>query len=478
MDRAPHSLPDNARVVRALQLRVPDADEVPRARIALEDGLNCADFGDRGRLVFVRRLTLPAFAARFNGPAAARAIESSFRALLPEARPGADPLAAQAPVVWFDDEFAAHLEALTLRVEGRPLNAWFWRRVDPLFAGSVEPAIREVCERLETVAATAVSRPVFFTELARRWRGFSAAAFERFMAALPPAWVPDSNRPAGAPAGESTLIYRHRQAPRDVARAAAPRLAAAARISPAAARWVARWEAVAAGELRAEAPAGEVADFVTAVVREAEVVAAPNYRPGQAAEPHAAGHAPTTAIADRDSGPIVAVRDEVPVPEPTNYKLPPWFAGARETSHAGLFLLLNAWRATGADDWLCGGDEARRDAWLDDWARRLALPVDDAQRAAWSTPSASPDAAELAELARFRRETRRWLRTAARIGAASLVNRAGAVAMTRTHLDVIFPMNAVDLRVRRAGLDSDPGWVPWLGRIVAFHFVPDTGTDA
>ena len=25
--------------------------------------------------------------------------------------------------------------------------------------------------------------------------------------------------------------------------------------------------------------------------------------------------------------------------------------------------------------------------------------------------------------------------------------------------------------LRRHGLDSDPGWVPWFGRIVAFHFV-------
>jgi hypothetical protein len=26
------------------------------------------------------------------------------------------------------------------------------------------------------------------------------------------------------------------------------------------------------------------------------------------------------------------------------------------------------------------------------------------------------------------------------------------------------------MRVRRAGLDFDPGWVPWYGRVISFHY--------
>jgi len=33
------------------------------------------------------------------------------------------------------------------------------------------------------------------------------------------------------------------------------------------------------------------------------------------------------------------------------------------------------------------------------------------------------------------------------------------------------PMERIDLDVRRAGLDRDPGWVPWLGRHVSFEFL-------
>ncbi|HEY5247092.1 MAG TPA: hypothetical protein VIJ15_01380, partial [Dermatophilaceae bacterium] len=48
--------------------------------------------------------------------------------------------------------------------------------------------------------------------------------------------------------------------------------------------------------------------------------------------------------------------------------------------------------------------------------------------------------------------------------------RAGTVHVSRTHVDVVFPINAIDLCVRAAGLDQDPGWVPALGRVVLVHF--------
>ena len=47
----------------------------------------------------------------------------------------------------------------------------------------------------------------------------------------------------------------------------------------------------------------------------------------------------------------------------------------------------------------------------------------------------------------------------------------GRIAVTRTHVDVVFTLDQIDLRVRAAGLDHDPGWVPSLGRIVSFHFL-------
>ena len=82
----------------------------------------------------------------------------------------------------------------------------------------------------------------------------------------------------------------------------------------------------------------------------------------------------------------------------------------------------------------------------------------------------------------WRLRMRRTLHRHAGIGLRDLVQRTAWVCGTATHLDVVFPLAEVDLRLRRRGLDSDPGWVPWFARIVAFHFVdsellPQHGAD-
>jgi len=54
-----------------------------------------------------------------------------------------------------------------------------------------------------------------------------------------------------------------------------------------------------------------------------------------------------------------------------------------------------------------------------------------------------------------------------------VINRNGRVWLTRTDLDVTFPLAAADLRIRRIGLDIDPGWLSWFGesgRVVRFHY--------
>jgi hypothetical protein len=65
---------------------------------------------------------------------------------------------------------------------------------------------------------------------------------------------------------------------------------------------------------------------------------------------------------------------------------------------------------------------------------------------------------------------RKLCRRSARMGLSALVRRHGLIEYTRTHIDVTFPLSRVDIRVRRAGLDIDPGWLPWFGRVVLFHY--------
>jgi hypothetical protein len=41
---------------------------------------------------------------------------------------------------------------------------------------------------------------------------------------------------------------------------------------------------------------------------------------------------------------------------------------------------------------------------------------------------------------------------------------------TETHLDLDLHAADIDPALRLSGLDLDPGWVPWLGRVVTFHY--------
>jgi hypothetical protein len=63
-----------------------------------------------------------------------------------------------------------------------------------------------------------------------------------------------------------------------------------------------------------------------------------------------------------------------------------------------------------------------------------------------------------------------WLLRSRGINVAPLTS-PGRILVTSTHIDAVLRLEDVDLAVRKAGLDRDPGWVPQLGRIVLFHFL-------
>jgi hypothetical protein len=53
---------------------------------------------------------------------------------------------------------------------------------------------------------------------------------------------------------------------------------------------------------------------------------------------------------------------------------------------------------------------------------------------------------------------------------AAMAVRAGEFTATRTHLEIIMPQSSLEVRLRKAGFDVNPGWLPWLGRVVAFQY--------
>lgn len=53
---------------------------------------------------------------------------------------------------------------------------------------------------------------------------------------------------------------------------------------------------------------------------------------------------------------------------------------------------------------------------------------------------------------------------------ARLLLRPGELRLSRWQAEMFWPLQAVDPLLRRAGWDQDPGWLPWLGRRIVFHF--------
>lgn len=72
----------------------------------------------------------------------------------------------------------------------------------------------------------------------------------------------------------------------------------------------------------------------------------------------------------------------------------------------------------------------------------------------------------------------RYLYRYARIGLRQLLNRKGFMAVTKTHIDILYDNKQIDHRIRFAGLDVNPGWVFWLARVVQFHYDSEVHVNA
>jgi hypothetical protein len=59
---------------------------------------------------------------------------------------------------------------------------------------------------------------------------------------------------------------------------------------------------------------------------------------------------------------------------------------------------------------------------------------------------------------------------AARALARSVARRSARISCTPGWFDVLLRLDEVSVEVRRAGLDLDPGWIPWLGSVVRFVY--------
>jgi hypothetical protein len=158
--------------------------------------------------------------------------------------------------------------------------------------------------------------------------------------------------------------------------------------------------------------------------------------------------------------------------------LPPWAGSghATQSQMASLLFAINLWRRFGLDAlteppssaWgvvealgrrlLRGLPSPRRRELLGDPLLRLLADLD-GRTDQGPTP---------VRLGTAMRPVERWL--AEHDVPAATFAHPGRILVSRTHVDVVFALDQIDLTARATGLDQDPGWVPELGHIVLFHF--------
>lgn len=413
-----------------LRLRAADAVQASRGARRIEDALRCASLpGSGATLLLVRRLALGRIAADASTQTLALRIEARLRGVTrwqQGTAAGDDP---HAEAVWFTDRVQA-LAALALRLaEQRPVQAWYWSRLlQPPSTDAVGvPTLAATLQALAREAAAPVALPALVNTLLQR--------VERRV-------LLDLFTPSAAAA----LLHDAGIAPIDATLDTATRATTGTgtRID-----WIAALQAHDAakpshGNDRACAPAAPAVPMATRVGRRA-----------------AAGTAVPAAV-PAGWNPVQAPAPTAPVtmPLPFDTALPTLAGGA-------LFLLPVLARLGFAAE----GHPALAARVIGCALERLQVPADDPLRALF-TPRrvADADAASEALAATWLDACRHALRRRFRIGLASLVLRPASVAATRSHVDVHFALAATDLRVRRYGFDLDPGWLPWFGRVVAFHF--------
>lgn len=471
------------RVVRRARLLLASREAEHAVRFALEDALNTADFGDTGRLVVVHSLRLGKLRERVSPYRMARAIEDAWRRVASTAVSADEEQAAKANAVWFTSTAAARLSWLKRIVHHAPVDAWYWRAALP------EAGARPLSAALAAVLLAAYDEnPDLAADELRSW---SPAALRRLIALLPEAPPTASSvQPASAPIPAS-----HAKS----AALAEPR--AGALPSPSGGIRPKDWRLDWLRELRVELPADPRHAPVpplpearqTAGNREPNRgIIAPSAADAVVESPSPARDAPRLRIAEpvhglsatpgppatihRQLDSIAAKKRPKPVRETkaAAASIWPWWTDAQPSAHGGLLMLLHVLDAIGFDRWLAGQPRELRAPFVAQLFARLGditrMPHEDPQRLLFPLDPVLPMESR-AWLRIWCAAVRRALRRRTGLALKTVVCREGGVAITRTHVDVVFALDAVDLRLRRRGLDADPGWVPWFAHVVTFHYV-------
>lgn len=501
------------RHVKTLRLSARREDLIRRGILLFEDALRTASFPGAGpeRVIFVRKLDIGIIRADAPPASIALVLERCVRDLMSSAVHGDEPGAERANVVFFRDDVEPLVVLARRMARGETTSAWYFTHALP---GFVPTMTRDEAFRLVLRAASdTTAGPAAVVALIEALH--SCSALDPLLDALQWSDGPALVRAFGGVLSDKPALLRFvaaRGAPAPVLRSLswARTIATRARVwGPEDARSV--W--LAAMALIIEVP-GRMGDV--RIWQRAAIVAATEHSramhtddarsdtrhvPRQAVIPDvitlpretepfseeraqvrnevdsvpSVEHQPSFVATTEDEPYTIERSSVVDSPQPTARRP----MTAQPTTVGGLFFLIPVLERLGiaqlleAHPELCEVDFPAR-MFLYVAPRLGALNTDSIFSVLGDHLSELPvDIAPnvMRELSRLYLEMRRFCRRNLRLGLRTIVCRAGRIFATRTHLDVMFDIEQADIRVRRVGLDVNPGWVPWFGRVVQYHYL-------
>jgi hypothetical protein len=429
--------------VRRLRLVAGREASAQTLRARVEDALRISSKppGLAHRFLCVRklRLSLPREA---SAQSLALRLEQQWRRLEALAQPIATA-SADADAVWAVDEVAARVALLHRWLDGAAADAWFWRRLLPaaVFTAPLTPRVVGLLFEPLAAASPALEQALPQRLWREAWPRIVAAGQQRaVLAALNPqqlAQLQQALRPAGRVpeallqrAGAMAAVAEGASLPVPFARVDLPPVAAV---------------------LPRRKPSHDLPLLPQATAPEPQ----PNLATGVLPVP-LAGPTPAQAAATAEPGsePAETVADLT--------ALAPTRIDGEPTDWAGLWFLLPLLQQLG----LAQQPEPARllASLLQRAATRHAL---DAPALAWLQQFADLDDPRADDW--WRRARRACVRQA-RLPLRRLLHRPGRVWLSPHRIDLGLPLASADIRIRRAGFDIDPGYLPWLDCVIHFHY--------
>ncbi|MFN8444198.1 MAG: hypothetical protein U0175_25675 [Caldilineaceae bacterium] len=488
--------------VNHLHVKTSAPDAVRQAALLVEDGLRTASFPDEGgRLVIVRSLALGRIGHAASALTVSMQIEQALQRLPRHLVHATAAEAGTAAAVYFRHEAEAFTIFALQLAKGIAPTDWFWQRLIPAYRPQLgnDEGVRLL---LRTMLAHRESK-VLLTHLVKQM--VEAGKISILLDPLQPQ--------------DGTHLLQHFgwQSPTFVEQNVSPPRHHKSTLATILQQWIGKWGATDdrtlwlanlltaieeplrledtqlsqrsmawIDQVVAAPPENTIGKRVDAEfiedshqpTRQQSEVDAPRQRAKRRAT--AADQGLTDTFLQRKSNSTIpaGIQQSEQVVEPTNAEVVEdtlWEQDLERTVAGGLFFLLNLLNRLYFGDWLL-----KHPQWLEAGlshhllarlCQQLSIEASDPiwQVIALEKEDKIPGDLQLSCDA-WLDQLANWCSEFVELDLATVVLRPARLHATPTHIDLYFDLNQVDLRLRRIGLDFDPGWVAWFGRVVMFHY--------